>query len=420
MRTPVSSWFTTAIVILLIAGLFTRNWLLLSVTLPLIAFIALFAAFPAPQIDVLVTRSMNIGRVPEGDIIDVCIKVENNGSRIPVLEVFDVLPTDLEVKVGGNHFVSELGMHKTAEFQYKVKCRRKGKYTLGPTIIRSWGLMGTSYHDRTFPSEDIITVIPRSEDIRKLKISPRKTRMWFGQIRSRRAGIGTDFWGIKEYHSGDELRQINWKASARFDRLFCNQFEGERSGDAIIILDARKESDVGLAHKSTVESGIRAAVSVAAKILESRNRVGLVIQRDVLDWVYPAYGRKQLYKIIDALVQVRPGGKWPFEHVTWVVSRFFPTQSQIIIITPLIDSKAVDCVISLCARGHDVLIVSPSPLETSVESKNLPERISHLTLKMERNNIIRRLRRYANVVDWNTSRPLAAALRVVGPYPGRR
>lgn len=420
MRTPVSSWFTTAVVILLVAGLFTRSWLLLSVTLPLIAFIALFAAFPAPQLNVLVTRSIDIKRLPEGDVVGVRIGIENKGSRILALEVLDVLPTDLEIKEGGNHFVSELDTNTRTEFQYRIKCRRKGKYTLGPTIVRSWGLMGTSYHDRIFPSEEIITVIPRSEDIRKLKISPRKTRMWFGQIRSRRAGIGTDFWGIKEYRSGDELRQINWKASARFDRLFCNQFEGERSGDAIIILDARKESDVGLAHKSTVESGIRAAVSVAAKILETRNRVGLVIQRDVLDWVYPAYGRKQLFRIIDALVQVRPGGKWPFEHVTWVVSRFFPAQSQIIIITPLIDSKAVECVISLCARGHDVLIISPSPLEASGGSRNLPEHISHLTLTMERNSIIRRLRRYANVVDWNTSRPLAAALRVVRPYPGRR
>jgi len=420
VRTPISSWFTTIVIILLVAGLFTRSWLLLSVTLPLIAFIALFATFSAPRLDVLVTRSVDVRRLPEGDVIGVRISIENTGPRIPVLEVLDVLPTDIAVKEGGNHFVSELEMNKKTEFQYKIKCRRKGKYTLGPTIVRSWSLMGTSYHDKIFPSEEIITVTPRSEDIRKLRISPRKTRMWFGQIRSRRAGIGTDFWGIKEYHSGDELRQINWKASARFDRLFCNQFEGERSGDAIIILDARKESDVGLAQESTVESGIRAAVSVAAKILETRNRVGLIIQRDVLDWVYPAYGRKQLFRIIDALVQVRPGGKWPFEHVTWVVSRFFPAQSQVIIITPLIDSKAVDCVVSLCARGHDVLIISPSPLGISEGSKNLPEHISHLTLNMERNNIIRRLRRYANVVDWNTSRPLAAALRVVGPYPGRR
>ncbi|MFQ6127683.1 MAG: DUF58 domain-containing protein [Thermoplasmata archaeon] len=420
MRTPLSSWFTTVVIVLLIAGLFTKSWLLLSLTLPLITFITLSVVFSTPQLDVLVTRSLDVKRLPEGDVIEVHIDVENRGPRISMLEVYDVLPVDLSVKEGSNHFVANLATNETSDFKYKIRCERKGKYTIGPTIMRSWSLMATSYHERIFPSEEVVTVIPRSEDIRKLKVSPRKTRMWFGQIRSRRAGIGTDFWGIKEYHSGDELRKINWKASARFDRLFCNQYEGERSGDAIIILDAREESEVGVANKSTVESGIRAAVSVASKILERRNRVGLIIQRDVLDWVYPAYGRKQLFRIIDALVQVRPGGRWPFEHVTWVVSRFFPAQSQIIIITPLIDKKAIDCVISLCARGHDILIISPSPLDIEEGGEGLPEKVARQTLGMERENIIRRLRRYANVVDWNTSKPLAVALRVVGPYPGRR
>ncbi|MFQ6105985.1 MAG: DUF58 domain-containing protein [Thermoplasmata archaeon] len=420
MRTPVSSWFTTIVAILLIVSLFTGNWLLLTLTIPFVTFIALFIIFSAPRLDVGVARGLDSRRLPEGKTIEIYIRLENKGPRISILEVFDVLPADLRVKEGSNHFATKLAPNERRDFFYKVECLRKGRYTIGPTVLRTWSLMGTTYDERILPSWDAITVTPKSEDIRKLKISPRKTRMWFGQVRSRRAGVGTDFWGIKEYYAGDDLRKINWKASARFDKLFCNQFEGERSGDAIIVLDARKESDVGLAQRTTLESGIRAAVSIAAKILETRNRVGLVIQRDVLDWVYPGYGRKQLFRIIDALVRVRPGGRWPFEHVTWVVSRFFPAQSQIIMITPLIDKKAVGCVIDLCARGHDVLIISPSPLEFGEAAKDSPESVARLTLSMERDNIIRRLRRYANVVDWETSRPLAAALKGVRPYPGRR
>lgn len=419
MRTPVSSWLGTTVIILLIAGLFTGSWLLLSLILPIITLIAISAIFSAPELDIVVSRDVGARRLPEGEVIEVHIDLENMGSRVSLLEVYDVLPGDMSVEEGSNHFVTRLAANETVHLRYKVKCGRKGKYRIGPTVLRSWSLLRTSYNERIFPSLDVVTVIPKGEDIRRLKISPRRTRMWFGQIRSRRSGIGTDFWGIKEYHAGDELRKINWKASARLDKLFCNQYEGERSGDAIIVLDARKESDVGLAQRSTVESGIRAAVSVAAKILETRNRVGLIIQRDVLDWVYPGYGRKQLFRIVDALVQVRPGGRWPFEHVTWVVSRFFPMHSQIIMITPLIDKKAVDCVVNLCARGHDILIISPSPLE-AVEIEGLPQRVAHVTLRMERENVIRRLRRYASVVDWDTSRPLAAAMRVVGPYPGRR
>lgn len=418
MRTPTSSWLTTAAVLILIISLFTGSWLLLSLLLPILALIAVSVSTAARPFGITISRQLDAIRLPEGELIEVRLTIDNDGARIPLLEVYDVLPREMVVEEGSDHIVTRVPANGTVNVVYKARGTRKGRYRIGPTVLRTWNSFRTSYEERILTSNEVVTVIPGGEDIRRIKISPRKTRMWFGQIRSRRAGIGTDFWGIKEYHAGDELRKINWKSSARFEKLFVNQYEGERSGDAVIILDARIESDVEVGRKSTVESGIRAAVSVAAKILESRNRAGLIIQRDVLDWVYPAYGRKQLFRIVDALVQVRPGGRWPFEHVTWVISRFFPTHSQVIMITPLIDKKAVDCVVDLCARGHDVLIISPSPLQEGTKSG--PERVAQAILKMERDNTIRNLRRYASVVDWNTSKPLASALRVVGPYPGRR
>ena len=98
---------------------------------------------------------------------------------------------------------------------------------------------------------------------------------------------------MRQYVPGDELRKINWKASARRDEMITNEFESECSGDVTIMLDARKESNVGTLENNTVEHGIRAASTIAAHILKEKNRVGLIVLRDIIDEVYPAFGKRQ-------------------------------------------------------------------------------------------------------------------------------
>jgi uncharacterized protein (DUF58 family) len=238
-------------------------------------------------------------------------------------------------------------------------------------------------------------------------------------VASRQIGAGTDFWGVREYTAGDEVRRINWKASARLDRLFTNEYEGERSGDVVIVVDARRESFIGTETDNPIEHGVRAALGIAEHVLASKNRVGLIVQREVLDWVPPAFGRKQLYRILDHLTHVRPGGEWPFAHVAWVLSRFFPRDCLIVLISPLQDRAALNAVIAMEARGYDVAIVSPSPLaiEWRLGEQRPEDRTAYRILRMERDNLISQLRRVSQVVDWDPATPLALALRRIGTWP---
>src|SRR5207245_5013562 len=125
------------------------------------------------------------------------------------------------------------------------------------------------------------------------------------------------------------------------------------------------------------------------------------VQRDVLDWVPPACGRKQLYRILDHLTHVRPGGEWPFGHVVWVLSRFFPRDCLVVLISPLRDRAALSGIIGLAARGYDVAIVSPSPLAIEWRlADQLPEHeTAYRILRLERGYLIAQLGRVAQVVD---------------------
>ena len=419
MRTALASWVAGVAATFVVLALLFLEWRLVLLAIPPLVFLAFagMRAVPAPVLDVV--REVSRDRVAAGQPVHVTLRVANRGPRLDLVELFDEIPPELDVAEGRPHIAIALDAGEEVALAYTISPRVKGAYVLGPLIARSTGASGLEYEEVVFNVRTPISVAPPMEDVRRARVQPRRTRLWMGQILSRRIGPGTDFWGIRDYAPGDERRRINWNASARFDRLLTNEVEGERSGDAVIVLDARHESLVGPLPRSTTEAGVRAAVALASKILEGRNRVGLVVQREVLDWVYPAFGRKQLYRILDALIRVRPGGEWPFDHVVWVLERFFPRNCQVILVSPLLDREAMDTVIDLAARGFAIMIVSPSPveIERAMYAEDATLEIATRLLRMERENAVSALRRYADVVDWDPREPLAAALKGVSPFP---
>src|SRR2546428_12404567 len=99
----------------------------------------------------------------------------------------------------------------------------KADYRIGPVRLRSRGPPAWGAEDAYLSVDARLVVAPTMEDLRRTKFQPRRTRPWFGQVASRQIGAGTDFWGVREYTAGDEVRRINWKASARLDRFYTNE-----------------------------------------------------------------------------------------------------------------------------------------------------------------------------------------------------
>lgn len=422
MRTRANFWIFAAAATLLLMGIITREPRLLALLLPLLTFMALSVLFTPPNPSLSVERSLETEAMYEGEEVSITLDFRNTGDAIPFLEVYDSIPPGGAITEGTNHLLLALKKGETKTMTYRMKFQVKGRYTLGPVVLRSRDPLGIYLKERRVAVQDSLVVSPRMEDLRRISLFPRRTTPRLGQVAARTPGLGTDFWSIRDYQTGDELRRINWKASARLDGLLTNDKEEERSGDVILVLDARKEANVGHLPHNTIELGVKAAVSLAARLLQDRNRVGLVIQRDVLDWVYPAFGRKQLYRIVDALVSVRPGGQWPFGQIAWVLKRYFPPRSLLVIISPLVDRAAMESVAELRARDFDVILLSPSFLEVErmMTDEDRHTELAYRVLKMRRDANVSYLRRFAHVVDWNPLEPLALALREVSLWPQYR
>jgi len=418
MKTRINVWALIFVFVLLLTALILRNWKILVITIPLVAFLALTNFFLAKNHDIRVKRIINKELAYEGEMVSVKLELENRGPKLDCVEVLDKIPSNAKIENGSNHIVLNLEAGERREIEYVFSCSRIGVYSMGPVVIRNVNFLASYIEDSDHLIYTNFSVIPYLEEIKKIKISPKRTRLWLGNILSKRIGLGSEFYALDEYHTGDDLRKINWKASSRHDKLFVNQYEAEKSGDVILIIDAR-ETASGPAHspRSVLFYEIKAALSIAAMILHERNRIGLIVQRDVMSWITLGCGRMQFYKILHDLLRMKSSGSLPLEYTAWIIKNYFPPRTQIIIFSPLTDKSIIDYIIQLRAFKYDVLIISPSPYK--IQKSLLPDDkftdAAYKIIKFERESYLSELRQFANVIDWDVEEPIAQALRSVRP-----
>ncbi len=290
----------------------------------------------------------------------------------------------------------------------KVHLREFGKIKGKEMLITSEDSGGMEIIETRKKINKEVKVYPKIEYVRKFVIRPRRTRSLLGDYHSRRKGLGMEFSDIREYHPGDSMRWINWKATARKNELMVNEYESERSGDAVILLDVRRFYKGSEEYMKFLRHSVRAAATLTTYLSRTKNRVGFVLLGETVDWIYPTYGKRALYLVLEKLLQTKSEkiSHIPFEYAKFIVSRFFPPNSFVILISPLLSWDIDDAIVELMAKRYDILVISPSLIS---ESTDFASKI----LKTEREIRLRRLRLYANVVDWNIEYPLTKILMVM-------
>ena len=185
--------------------------------------------------------------------------------------------------------------------------------------------------------------------------SCRKLPNRLGEHRARVPGDGTEFTGVREYVPGDRQRAINWPASTRLGRLQVNTFAAERSQDVVLLVDAT--SDVGEPGRSALDLGLRGASGAARAYLAARDRVGVITyQWGGAHWLAPSLGRRQFYRIVDALLQSDTG----FARGA-VFSRLpraaLPPGALVVAFSPLLDGRFVEALRDMRERGFALIVV---------------------------------------------------------------
>lgn len=392
---------------LVLAGLLMVDGRFLVLALPLWVYLgAALIDTPAPP-KLAVTRTIDRPVVTEGQPVTVTLTVRNEGAHDALLAVTDLIPADLPVREGEVERLAHLSPGETMTLTYTLASRR-GSFHLDGVAVTASEPLCLLQHGGEFKVDSQIVVLPRVEKWRPVRLRPARTLGFTGPIPSRRGGAGTDVHGVREYHPGDPLRRINWRATARYhDRAFTTEFEQERITDVGLILDLRRQCALEVGGESLLDHSARATAALSETLLRDGHRVGLLMYGTGQQWVLPGYGRMQQHRILRALAAATAAESMLFDSLRYLSTRLFPARSQLIFVSPLMPDDH-EILFRLRAHGYSVLVVCPDIVAFQAEAAKRPFPAMAVRLaRLERAALLRQLRQGGILVaDW----PVGGAL----------
>jgi uncharacterized protein (DUF58 family) len=400
--------------LLVLAGLASLNGALLALALPFMLYLGVSLFYDPGQFDLRVERSIDPERASVSSEIQVRLTITNQGAQLEEVLLEDALPLDFELVDGQTSLFTELAPNTTVEMEYRLRGKR-GIYQFRELHATAWDRLGLARRKQIFPALGQVFILPSVPRLKRIAIRPRQTRVYSGTIPARQGGSGVEFFGVRNYQSGDSFHQINWRISARhYEDLFSNEYEQERVADVWLILDARSRSDIIIPQGSLFEHGVMAAAALAQTLLTQSNRLGLLVYGGFLDWTYPGYGKIQYEYVLRSLARARTGESMVFDKLENLPTRVFPLSSQLILISPL---QYVDytILVRLRARGYQVIVISPDPIsyEAGELSTTRAGRLGLRLARVERELLLRQLGQAGvQVFNWRVDVPFDQAMYI--------
>jgi uncharacterized protein (DUF58 family) len=352
-------------------------------------------------------------RLLEGEQVSVAVKLLNEGYRAVELELDLVTSRHLVVEPAGR-LVLRLAARAEVELAFDARPDCWGAHAIGPLNVRARDSLGLMLWSGRIGPRASLRAFPREQRLREL-LAPLRTQPFLGAHVARARGGGIEFADIRPFSPGDRVRQINWRVTARRGALYVTERHPEHASDVVLLLDTFAEArDQGT---GTLDGAVRAAASLARAFLARRDRVALVDFGGTLQWLEPALGTTQLYRIIDALLASEIAFSSASRAVESIPRRVLPSGALIVAVTPLLDERSIRLLIDLRTRGCDLTVIEVSPLMNTTPGSSPADALAHRLWKLQRDATRSRLQALGiGVALWTEDTALAPALEGVNAF----
>jgi uncharacterized protein (DUF58 family) len=292
-------------------------------------------------------------RAQEGDRLDVEVKLEAK-RRISTFVLEERVPEKLgsSIKVP----IPKLASGKEVLHRYSVRCTRRGVYHIGPLVAITSDPLGLTERETIIAEEFELLVHPRIEFVSDRPLTRQFEDPPIRPPVSKPWPSGMEFYGMREYAPGDDLRRIVWRASARTGKLMVREAEQGITDHVTVIIDTdrgshSKEGDVS----ESFETGVRAAASLAVRHL--REGYELRVETNAGPLTRPLRGVHAQLPLLDSFARVELSR----EPLSKVIMRLIADprrDAHNILVTPrLADLEAAQLRI-LLNKGVSILVVA--------------------------------------------------------------
>jgi uncharacterized protein (DUF58 family) len=242
------------------------------------------------------------------------------------------------------------------DHEYRLTCRRRGLYELGPLVVRYGDPFGLTRREMTLVEPVEVLVHPAVEDVTDRPL----TRMFedppFRPPVSRPWPSGFEFYGMRQYSPGDDVRRIVWRAYARTGQLLVREAEQGITDKVTVLLDQDVTHHSRGEVSGSFEAGVKTAASVCARDLRDGFSVFLEGSTDRL--VAPLRGPTATIAMLDALARVERVKAPLADALSRVVNSGGGANTHLVVVTPRLDAASAARLDLVLQRGTSVLVAA--------------------------------------------------------------
>jgi uncharacterized protein (DUF58 family) len=334
-----------------------------------IAALGLVALVAAAVVDALAVR-----RPPE--VVRTAPGFLSRGVPAPVrIALARPLPGRVRVRQPAPPDLSFQPAEADGRLEATVVARRRGRHVLPAPATRVDGPLGLGrwYHRPGEESE--IVVYPDLAAAFRLALAVRQGRFRDpGRARRGPLGLGTDFESVRDYVPDDDVRQVNWRATARLGRPMSNQYRVEQDRDVVCVVDTGRLMAAPLADRTRLDAAVDAVAAIAVVADELGDRCGVIafddaVRRDLVP------RRRGARAAIQAVYDLEPT---PVESDYELAFRRVggAKRSLVLVLTDLLEESAarplVDAV-PLLVRRHAVVVASAADTDLAEAVRREPQ-----------------------------------------------
>lgn len=197
--------------------------------------------------------------------------------------------------------------------------------------------------------------------VRQIEIKTRglSNNIFAGEYHSAFKGRGMAFSEVREYQFGDDVRDIDWNVTARFNKPFIKVFEEERELTVMLLIDVSGSLEFGTTKQFKKDMVTEMAATLAFSAIQNNDKIGVIFFSDKIEkFIPPKKGRKHILCIIRELIDFKPTSrktniKLGLEYLTNVIKK----KCTAFILSDFIDNSDFKRVLTIANRKHDVVAI---------------------------------------------------------------
>ncbi|MCM8537660.1 MAG: DUF58 domain-containing protein [Lentisphaeraceae bacterium] len=301
------------------------------------------------------------------------IQLQNHSGRRLNLEIFDHYPT--EHMVDGLSISSSIEPEKELEYSYKLTPLERGLSKFNYIEVRASSLLNFWHKYSKHTAEHEMKVYPNYSEVMKYGLLAAEQRLaQMGIHKKRHRGVGTDFQQLRDFRKGDRLGDIDWKTSARLQKLIAKDYQLERDQQVFFLVDCGRRMrslDGDLSHFDHALNAMLLLTHVASK---QGDAVGMMTFAGEKRWLSPKKTSANVNRFLKCLYDLKPTTKAAdFTKAAEHVNVMLKKRALVVVLSNLRDEDDEDLLKALKLLRQKHLVVFAALKEEVFEEEDALE-----------------------------------------------